>query len=659
MPVWGVYPNAAQYGPTKPLGSFAAWTPDGSRDAKMTWVADFAQSGRYFVWVRGYGGYTRVSAMVDEVGIFSKQDLGGGGKYVWRRLGVTSIEKGKHHVDVTLHRGMFDAILFTLKVEFNPEKDPLPLPVRDTEISSLRNYRDDSNLMSYSCRSGFVIGSVVPYEEISYDWVPKEQEIIQQMKLWGAPNQFINGTFGIRAISQPQSLKISLDKLEGPDGTEISAEKVDLRVVNVRKRKITLFGKHHREVLVPELLLRDDRTGIPPKGNQGGFGGGKCITRIPSHQSRQIWITVHIPREYASGKYSGEILFRDEESEEIRFRLPLKMEVLPIKLKPAEGHYGIFYPAQPTRRDRERYVSPERYLSELKDQTRHGLNTSTFYAGAKTIIYAKEAGITEKPCIMQWPDSSAAEWVRYAKEVGFGGLLFYGVDEPHTEEQINRCIQEAKRRHDKGFSMLTAISSREALKRLRDYVDYPVLSMYTFSGKKNPDIAHVLDKGFIPISYWPTSTTFPLYYRALTGLYNRACGYRGSMPWAYQDFVDERLYDADSLAHRVVYPDEKGNPIPTLCWEAHRSGIDDVRYLEALDRAILEGVKMQAKCRQTDLSAALTKAYDVRRDSFDRIDGRWFEYLTSIRPGELDGVRRAFADATVQLSKAITAHSVR
>ena len=134
--------------------------------------------------------------------------------------------------------------------------------------------------------------------------------------------------------------------------------------------------------------------------------------------------------------------------------------------------------------------------------------------------------------------------------------------------------------------MMTAINGRTAQQATKDWIDRPVYNLYVFGGPDNEAVRYALDKGFRPVSYWTTATTWPLWFRSLAGLYNRRCGYLGSAPWAYQDFPDQRLYDPDQVIHRVSYPDEFGQPIPTLCWEAHRAGIDDVRYLEALDRAI-------------------------------------------------------------------------
>ncbi|GIS60503.1 MAG: hypothetical protein CM1200mP2_27280 [Planctomycetaceae bacterium] len=170
--------------------------------------------------------------------------------------------------------------------------------------------------------------------------------------------------------------------------------------------------------------------------------------------------------------------------------------------------------------------------------------------------------------------------------MGFSDLFYYGVDEPSTPDAIERCRKEAERRRGTGLHMFTAINSKPAQMATRDFIDRPVYNIYVFGGPDNAEVMYARKKGFRPISYWVTATAFPLPYRALTGLYNTRCGFLGSSPWAYQDFPGNGLYDPDKPVHKVSYPDEFGQPIPTLAWEAHRAGIDDVRYLEALDRGI-------------------------------------------------------------------------
>jgi len=196
--------------------------------------------------------------------------------------------------------------------------------------------------------------------------------------------------------------------------------------------------------------------------------------------------------------------------------------------------------------------------------------------------------------------------------------------------------------------MFTAINSTQAQEALGTAVSHPVYNIKVFGGPDNPVVLHAREQGNHVISYWTTQTAFPLFYRALAGLYNTRCGYEGTAPWAYQDYPDARLYTEP--AHAVAYPDAAGRPIPTLRWEALRDGIDDVRYLQALDRAIAAAEARLAKADSpAELTAALEQARQIRHECYESIGGRWFHYTGNLMPGDLDRIRRRLADATVAL----------
>ena len=545
---------------------------------------------------------------------------------------------------------MFDAVAFTTDAQLVPGRDKLPDPVATARLRAPRVYRDDSHLAERAKTSGFVVGSLNGFAGALYDWLPdrKEKRPFTRLRMWGSANQFINGTFALRAIKDIPELTVSLSRLEGPGELVLESDVIDVRVVHVRERRNSLFRPSQVRMLTPEILLRDDRTTLPPRGKQGGYGGGRCVTRIPAHQSRQFWLTVHVPDGSPPGEYRGEIIFGGQ----VESRLPVLIDVLPIKLKAAEGYYGIYHRNQTTNSKAVHHVTEERYLAELRDQVRHGLNAATLYSGFSTLGLARKAGMTRAPCLMHWPDGRAAQQVAAAKKMGFNDLFYYGVDEPTEPEAIERCRKEAARRRGTGLHMFTAINSKPAQQATRDFIDRPVYNIYVFGGPDNAEVMYVRKKGFRPISYWVTATAFPLPYRALTGLYNTRCGYLGSSPWAYQDFPGNGLYDPEKPVHKVSYPDEFGQPIPTLAWEAHRAGIDDVRYLEALDRGIAAAERRLQSDTVPGLATALKAARAVRKAHFDSISGRWFEYFCHLKPGDLDRSRRAFADAVVRLDVA-------
>jgi len=657
MPGWGLYPNGSEYCDSKPLAGSAAWTP-GNHDGWLTWVADVPADGVYEVFVRRYAGYGQVEVQIDE------QEVSGGrglleerhSRYLWFHIGQAKLSQGDHHVDIVVRHTMFDAIALSSATGFNPAQAPLPCPVERPRRAAPRTYRDDAPLAAHAGASGFVVGRVVPYavdprQQPLGDYLPTADRLLDQLKLWGSRSQYARATFALRALEDLGDFRVALDELTGPDGTRLDGEKIDLRVVHLRPRTIALFEGEPRSDLCPDLLLRDDRTPLPPRGDQGGFGGTLCTTHVKAHESKQFWLTVHVPPKTPAGTYRGTLEFRSESLPERKRSLPVELEVFAIDLAPVEGYYSIYYPSQPVDPKRPNYVAPERYVAELQDQVRHGLNAATLYGGFATLKYAKEAGMTQPPVLMHWPDGDARQQVRAAQAMGFPDLYYYGVDEPRGPA-VERCRKEAERRTALGLHMFTAINGLEAWKATRDFIDRPVYCIHVFSGPKTEAAAYARGLGHVPVSYWVTSVSYPLHHRVLAGLYNTACGYQGTAPWAYQDFPDDRLYGSEGHVHAVAYPDASGRPIPSLRWEALRDGIDDVRYLQALRRAMDAAEnRLQEPNPSARLRLALSQARTVEEILLKNLDGRWFQNLCAASPEWLEELRREMARRVVEIQE--------
>ena len=149
LPAWGFYPNGSTYGGTSPSGKASAWTAGGGTHT-LTWVADFPADGVWQVWVRQYGGYGKVTAAVDERPVADGRGGPGGGRYVWRHLGEIQVSVGSHHIDLTVNRGMLDAVLLAADTTFDPTVAELPEPVDRPVLRGLRAYRNDQHLSDAS-----------------------------------------------------------------------------------------------------------------------------------------------------------------------------------------------------------------------------------------------------------------------------------------------------------------------------------------------------------------------------------------------------------------------------------------------------------------------------------------------------------------------------
>ena len=162
---------------------------------------------------------------------------------------------------------------------------------------------------------------------------------------------------------------------------------------------------------------------------------------IPAHQSRQFWLTVHFPPGSPAGTYRGQFVLEVPGSPDRQASVAVEIELLPIDLRPAEGYHSIYYPAQPNDPGKPNYVSLERYLAELQDQVRHGLNAVTLYGGFANLPLARQAGMVKAPCLMHWPDSDAPQQVAEARRQGFEDLYYYGVDEPKRRSRSSAAAR--------------------------------------------------------------------------------------------------------------------------------------------------------------------------------------------------------------------------
>lgn len=660
-PGFGFWVRPGEVGGTAPLGATSRYKTSAVGSGTLTWVADLPQAGDYHVWVRHFGNpATRV--LINERPVTGgRGGAPAGGAYVWWHLGAVAVAKGPSHVNIAVEQAALDAVLFTRDSTLDPGTATLPEPVGKPVLRAPRRYRDDAHLEAAAGAAGLVAGRLRdPYLEHCNDVVPAVDELLHALALWGSPNQYVTGTFCVRALEAADEVEVSLPRLVGRK-QRLSAGNLDLRVAQLRERGISAHSEHTAlsgTGLVPDLLLRDDRTAFPPTGRQGGFGGGRCVTGIPAHESRQIWVTVQIPADCPPGSFRGELCLLVKGQRKRSLTIPVVLDVLALDLQPVTGYFGSFYRAS-IEPGTKGALSARQFLADLRLHVRYGLNAVTLYDGAPMIRYAREAGMTQPPVSMRprttgahgsWEDEALRQ-VAAAKVLGFPDLYFYGVDEPHSDEAIAQARTAGQRASEIGLHAQESFMGPDDYEKLKDVTNRPVLMTYNFNigSTRNELVQQARNQGFEPVSYWFSDSSCPLKSRALVGLYNTACGYHGAAPWATQDYGSE----GPTTGYFYHYPDAAGEPIPTLRFEALRHGIDDVRYLQALDRAIagaqngLAGASADGRLQQ-----ALQAGRQVRRERFESISGGYVAYISGTSAGALDDCRLALAEATVALEAA-------
>lgn len=697
----GTFPNGSTYGNTRPLDpKGSAWTSGGGTHV-LTWVAAVPSSATYHVWVRRYMGYGMFAVSADEVAtsplVNPRYQFASTAEYGWAELGTLALNAGAHHLDVVIREfGMLDALLLTSDPSFVPQVDGSNLPPRvlSPQLREPRRYRvNEQALVGYAGNRGYVVARLPakypePYEAANNDHLPTTADVITtELTLSGARDQYASTTFVVRALSAANTLLVGTSDLQGPGGVRLDARHIDLKVVGLLPRVLGAF----REVsagevpptpqLWPELLLRDDRNTGRPRGVQGGFGSTGCTTSLAAHESRQFWLTVHIPSDAPPGKYTGSIDFLVPGEPSRGLTLNIALDVRPMRLAPVEGNYGFFLSQDWTSAN----VGEARMRQVFEDHARHGLNSVTLHAADATLDtdleLAAAAGLRGYAVPMRpstsYPD--AEQRSQDAQELGFRDLVYWAMDEPQCQTcdepqcrpfcvdaactRCNKSVREAIERvvdgRNKNVRSMISINRSDYADSLRDYPEFPLFSLAPWSF--NPTTAEGLngyaasarERGFVPATYYMAWPSDALYHRSFAGLFNTRLGYQGSVPWYYGGADWQTAYDpATGEGMGVVYPDENGAPISSIRWEALRDGVDDVRYLQELDRLLAAGRARQANgSAPASLGSLLAEAEQVRQLHFvQNVKGRYFDYLNGVT-SELEQARAAFTGAIERLTR--------
>lgn len=646
LPGWGFYRNRAEYGGTTYTGDSAV-TAMG--DGILTWVVELPEAGVYQVWLRRYGARSNAEVLVNGELVEGGRGGPGGTEYVWRHMGEVSLDSGWHHVDLEVRSGsIVDAVVLTPSFDFSPDTDPLPRQITDPEVRAPRRYLDHSHLAGKDGGTFLVAGALAdPYADHRNDLVPQTGEVLTELSAWGAAGEHLTLTFYLHALSDTGKTTVSLVEVEGPDGVVLGPEAIDVRVLHLRERALALYGVRNQGV-VPDLMVLDDRSPEwPPPGQQGGFGGGRCVTEIPAGESRQIWVRVDLPPGSPPGEYRGVLTAQAAEAERA-LELPISFEVLDVGLQPVEGYYGSFYRA---RLDPERpaAIPVEQFRAELREHVRQGHNTVSLYTGSdlEGMKAMREAGMVESPLLLRRPGRDSESLIDAARELGFPGVIFWGVDEPRSPEQIETAQRVGEFAAERGLDLAMAINSERAYEQIRDHITLPILVLRRIDMEANAEaIEFANEMGFRPVSYVAFREHAPLFYRGVSGLYNTASGYHGTVPWVTQDY--QRSPDGQ---YWMYFPDQEGAPIPSIRWEGFRHGVDDVRYLQALDRAIERAEeRLEEFAPPPGLDAALAQARAAREEHFESISGRFFRYFNRMTTVGFEKARRDMAEATATIN---------
>ena len=500
--------------------------------------------------------------------------------------------------------------------------------------------------------------------------------------LFAAPGEYEPAAFVI-VPAEDTTVTFELEDLRGA-GHVIPRSALNLRLVKVWYQAGITVGETDQHILTPELLLKDDalvEVDYDRKVNRVRDIDAPRDARdlqpvfIPAKSAQQFWLTLHVPGDAVPGAYTGAVTVRAEGLGDIR--LGLAVQVWPIDLAEPELEYCLYYRgflggAVPQIVSSEQ-KTPQQLEAEFRNMKAHGIKNPNVYqrvnvtsegtsdpkpgSGAgfsyleQYLEIKRRAGLKTDPLyylgVGTGSSTNEAEIARrielmgevlaWARDRGIEAVYFQGSDEARGEA-LRRQRRIWKRVHEIGGRIFVATSTG-FFDLVGDLLDLPVIA------RESPaDVPRVHALGH-RIHYYSNpagAIEQPYTFRYRFGHWLDLSGMDGVQTYAYQhgagpgksmgriwdDFDDPNVYRSIAF----TYPTVNG-VVDTLQWEGVREGVDDVRYLAALRKAI------ERATSHPDSAVAET----------GRETRAWL--AAADREGDLRAVRRKMAERTVQLQE--------
>ena len=483
--------------------------------------------------------------------------------------------------------------------------------------------------------------SLHPRKAISNTWpdpadYPLPDPPGEQLIVRATPGEYEPVAFTLHAFEKLSGVRVAVGAIHG-SGNLISPDAFDVRLVKywyqAGKGSISRQWKYRylsQSFLVPELLVHDDglvkvdtdrkvnylraaglsgRSYVDISSNVSAMPKGARISdaltlqpfSVDKGENKQVWITVHVPKDQKPGIYSGPVNVSVNGKK--CGSLNLRLEVLPFSLEDPSIEYAIYYRGKIN--DQATAITSEeksrlQYRKELENIRSHGIQAATVYdedsrAISEALELRKVLGFrTDKAWLLangtgtpKTDEELKALIARAAKQVsevsraGYATTYLYAKEESHGAEVLQ--LREAlKAAHRGGAKVFTAVYE-DAVNYVGDLLDMANIAKVV--DKKLADQWHAHGKLIFSYSNPQAGVEEPNTYRRNYGLSLWCAGYDGAMLYAYQDQFGPNIWnDFDDKTYRdhvFAYPTSDG-VVDTIEWEGLREGIDDVRYATTL-----------------------------------------------------------------------------
>ena len=388
-----------------------------------------------------------------------------------------------------------------------------------------------------------------------------------------------------------------------------------IRVENGRNYILQTDGQHRcisnpGEATPSDLSLQDSDTLQP--------------VDIAENHNKQFWITVDIPQGTAPGTYSGTVSVSNTTRGKFE-QLQVDLEVLNIHLPDSPLIYSIYYIGKLQEHSATDFRSKneEQYRLEMRNLMDHGVRNPAIYQSfdqawlGKVLEMRTELGMGGLPLyylgLRPWghqPPDQVEEVVALARSYGVPDVYFYGEDEAKGSElDAQRSSWQAI--HAAGGKVFAACYAEDALAHVGDLLDLPILHCGDYFGNHHPVYGDGGTDGgdmfsHATMEYYRTEAANwhaagqqafayanpqvgieqPETYRRNYGLWLWQAGFDGVAAFAYQYYDPwNDFWNSSWKAHNFTYTTSNG-VVDTIEWEGFREGVDDTRYMAALQFAL-------------------------------------------------------------------------
>ncbi len=467
---------------------------------------------------------------------------------------------------------------------------------------------------------------------LSNRW-PQGIKSLPQVAITACPDEYESATFSVYAVRDLAGVRLAISDLECGERT-LPASCIEPYVVKCWYQAGHGIGDLGHKLLTPELLLKDDALVKVDYREQRNFvrarpGSSEYLdvtlkdssnlkelvprdadellpVDIPARTLKQFWLTAHLPADAAPGTYTGHITVSAEGVPSAD--LPLEVTVLPFELAEPSLEYSIYYRGKLTEGGQGTITSEgksrEQFAAEMRDMVAHGVVNPTIYQRydekllSEVFDLREAAGMTGRPVMTLGVSTGAPQtqealdnlkenvrqWLDFIRKRGYTELYVYGIDEASGDRlKAERAAFQAV--HEAGAKVFVACY-KGYFELVGDLLDLPV-----WSGQPNPEEAvkaHSVGHRMFNYGHPQCGVEEPETYRRNFGLLLWKNGYDGAMDYAYQHSFTHIWNDFDNASYRdhtMAYPTENG-VVDTIEWEGFREGVDDVRYLATLLKAV-------------------------------------------------------------------------